>query len=49
MAQPQLGTAATRPTDAVTKSYVDARTPKITVSTTAPASPSVGDIWIDTN
>ncbi|MGW1180146.1 hypothetical protein [Streptomyces drozdowiczii] len=24
-------------------------TPKITVGTTAPASPSVGDVWIDTN
>ncbi|MGW1261191.1 hypothetical protein ACWD7Y_04420 [Streptomyces drozdowiczii] len=24
-------------------------TPKITVGITAPASPSVGDVWIDTN
>ena len=31
-----------------TKQYVDARTPKITVSSTAPSSPAVGDIWIDT-
>jgi len=32
---------------AATKQYVDARTPKITVSTTAPSSPAVGDVWID--
>ncbi|WNI17624.1 hypothetical protein [Actinacidiphila sp. ITFR-21] len=24
-------------------------TPKITVGTTAPTSPSLGDVWIDTN
>jgi hypothetical protein len=24
-------------------------TPKITVGTTAPVSPAVGDVWIDTN
>ena len=28
---------------------VRARTPKITVGTTAPASPQVGDLWDDTN
>lgn len=33
----------------VVKSYVDARTPKITVGTTAPSSPAVGDLWVDTN
>jgi hypothetical protein len=32
---------------AVTKQYTDARTPQITVSTTAPSSPAVNDIWID--
>jgi hypothetical protein len=37
------------PQDAATKAYVDARSPKITVSTTAPGSPSVGDLWVDTN
>ena len=26
-----------------------ARTPKITVGATAPASPAVGDLWVDTN
>ena len=35
--------------DATPKSYVDGRTPKITVGTTAPTSPATGDIWIDTN
>ncbi|WP_374377742.1 hypothetical protein [Pseudomonas fluvialis] len=28
---------------------VRARTPKITVGATAPASPAVGDLWVDTN
>ena len=40
------------PTDAyhvTNKAYVDNRTPKITVGTTAPSSPAVGDLWIDTN
>ena len=32
---------------ATTKSYVDARTPKITVATTAPSSPAVNDIWVN--
>lgn len=35
--------------DAASKAYVDGRTPKITVGTTAPTSPATGDIWIDTN
>ncbi len=39
--------------EASTKQYVDntvtARTPKITVGTSAPSSPSTGDVWIDTN
>ncbi len=34
--------------DAAPRSYVDGRTPKITVGTTAPASPAVGDLWVDT-
>ena len=33
---------------AASKQYVDARAPQITVSTVAPSSPAVGDIWIDT-
>ena len=28
---------------------VRSRTPKITVGATAPASPAVGDLWVDTN
>ncbi len=28
---------------------VRARTPKITVGATAPSSPAVGDLWVDTN
>lgn len=28
---------------------VRGRTPKITVGATAPASPEVGDLWVDTN
>jgi hypothetical protein len=40
------GTAAT---DAATYGQLTARTPKITVGTTAPSSPAVGDIWVDTN
>lgn len=27
--------------------YVDARTPKITVATSAPGSPAVGDLWVN--
>ena len=38
-----LDTALTNKAD---KSYVDARTPKITASTTAPSSPVTGDVWI---
>jgi hypothetical protein len=34
---------------AANKRYVDARTPKITVSNTVPANPGVGDVWIDTS
>lgn len=33
---------------AATRQYVDARSPKTTVSPTAPSSPSVNDVWIDT-
>lgn len=28
---------------------VNRRNPKITVSSTAPSSPDVGDVWVDTN
>lgn len=34
---------------AVSQAYVDARTPKVTSSTTAPSSPATGDIWVDMN
>lgn len=37
----------TNPGHATNKTYVDARTPKITVSTTAPGSPATNDLWID--
>jgi hypothetical protein len=46
-----LSTVTADPTAALgiaTKQYVDARTPKITVATTAPGSPAVNDVWIDT-
>lgn len=33
----------------VNRLYVTSRTPKITASTTAPSSPALNDIWIDTN
>lgn len=39
------------PTDnnhAASKWYVDQRTPKTTVGTTAPSNPATGDVWIDT-
>lgn len=35
------------PSDAASKAYVDRRTPNITVGTTAPSSPAVGDVWVD--
>lgn len=42
--------------DAANKTYVDTQvatkvtgTVKITVANTAPASPAVGDLWVDTN
>lgn len=41
--------APVNPGDAVPRSFVTARTPQITVGTTAPSSPAVGDVWIDTN
>lgn len=31
------------------RAYINSRTPEITVGTTAPSSPAVGDVWIDTN
>lgn len=52
---PEFRTDVTLPRDpdaalkAATKQYVDGRTPKITVGTSAPGSPAVGDVWIDTN
>jgi hypothetical protein len=44
-----LNANPTAPLEAVPKQYTDARTPKIVSSTTAPSSPAVGDVWIDTN
>lgn len=34
-------------TDGATQTYVNARTPQITVASTSPASPASGDVWID--
>ena len=36
------------PLDAANKKYVDARAPKTTVANTAPPTPAVNDVWIDT-
>lgn len=36
------------PGHATTKNYVDARTPKITVSATEPVAPEEGDLWVVT-
>lgn len=52
MSNPQKITNLKAPTgdlDAANKAYVDSRAPKITVGTTAPSSPAVNDVWIDTN
>lgn len=38
----------TNPGHATNKTYVDARTPKITVATSAPGSPATNDLWVDT-
>jgi hypothetical protein len=38
----------TAPLGVATKGYIDARTPQVTVATTAPATPAVNDIWVDT-
>lgn len=35
--------------DLVTKNALEQRTPKITVGTSEPTTPAIGDIWIDTN
>jgi len=35
------------PLGVATKQYVDARTPKTTVSSTAPSNPAVNDLWVD--
>lgn len=37
-----------KPLSTAQKAYVDARVPKTTVSNTAPSSPAVGDVWVDT-
>lgn len=45
-----LGAAPSSPYDAIRKLELDARVPqKVTSGSTAPSSPSVGDIWIDTS
>jgi hypothetical protein len=44
-----LGAAPSGTTDAVTKGYVDAADairPPLSVSSTAPSSPNVGDLWV---
>jgi multidrug efflux pump subunit AcrB len=33
----------------VSQAYVDARTPQVTVATSAPSSPAVNDVWIDSD
>ena len=42
----QMPTAAQ--VGATTQAYVDARVPKVTVASSAPGSPTTGDVWIDT-
>lgn len=49
MARQALGVAPATAPDTATKGYVDGRVPQITVGTTAPTSPAVGDLWVDTN
>jgi hypothetical protein len=45
----QLPADPAQPLEAATKQYVDGKLPtKITVSATAPSSPAVGDLWVDT-
>lgn len=33
---------------AAPKQYIDARTPQVTVASTAPSNPAVNDLWVDT-
>ncbi len=49
--QGELGSLATTDKNSLVGAIneVRARTPKITVGATAPASPAVGDLWVDTN
>lgn len=49
--QGQLSALATEEKSSLVGAVNEAvgRTPRITVGTTAPSSPSIGDIWIDTN
>lgn len=49
--QGELGSLATTDKNSLVGAVneVRARTPKITVGATAPASPAVGDLWVDTN
>lgn len=50
MALKQVGAVPSGSTDAATKGYVDGKLPvTITVGTTAPSSPAVNDLWVDTN
>ena len=57
LAVTNLPVTPTNANDASSKSYTDTKLPgtafsgtsKITVGTSAPSSPSVGDIWVDTN
>lgn len=49
--QGELGSLATTDKNSLVGAVneVRGRTPKITVGATAPASPEVGDLWVDTN
>jgi hypothetical protein len=49
LAEPEVRVVTITEGVGVSKSYVDARTPQITVSTTAPSSPAVNDIWVDSS
>ena len=41
--------AGTNTTQIATTAYVVSRVPQVTVSTSAPGSPAVNDLWVDTN
>lgn len=49
IAQAKIANLTTDLAAKASTAYVNARTPQITVGTTAPSNPAVGDIWVDTN